>query len=122
MALHHFGINALQQLLSLDNRSWQRGYLEASWKIARIVAILKPGKLATDLDSYRPIALLNFVGKAVGKMALERFAWDIAENRDLYPLQMSGCRRTKQYRQHAFFGARNKLTKGSPEYYHSCLF
>lgn len=42
----------LQQLLSLYNQSWQMGRLDASWKNARIVAILNPEKPATDIGHW----------------------------------------------------------------------
>jgi hypothetical protein len=34
------------------------GYFPGQWKISQIVTILKPGKPAEDVKSYRPISLL----------------------------------------------------------------
>lgn len=65
-----------KELLSLYNQFSKIGRLEACWKIARIMAIVKPGKPATHIDSYRPIALLSCIRKLVEKVVLERFVWD----------------------------------------------
>lgn len=48
-ALAHLGDKALEALLLIYNRSWQAGHLEARWKVALIVPILKPGSRRQNL-------------------------------------------------------------------------
>lgn len=91
-ALAHLGVAGKRFLLDIFNQSWMTGRLQPTWKTARIVPILKPGKDPTDLQSYRPIALLSCVGKLMEKMVLLRLDWDLT-TRNVYPPQMSGFRK-----------------------------
>lgn len=78
-ALRYLGGNALRQLLTFYNKSWETGRVEASWKLGRLAAVLKPGKPPTDINSYRPIALLSYIGKVMEKMVLQRLVWDLED-------------------------------------------
>ncbi|GBO98989.1 Probable RNA-directed DNA polymerase from transposon X-element [Eumeta japonica] len=49
------------------------------WKIAQVVMIQKPGKLAHDVTSYRPISLLPVVGKLLEKIVLNRMREHLTE-------------------------------------------
>jgi len=42
------------------------------WKVSQIVTILKPGKPAKDVKSYRPISLLPFLSKVSEKLFITR--------------------------------------------------
>ena len=53
----NMGAFAKIKLLQLFNRSWERGEIPKNWKTAIIIPILKKGKPAKDLASYRPISL-----------------------------------------------------------------
>jgi hypothetical protein len=46
-------------MLDTFNKSWREGVCPKIWKDAVIVPILKPDKPESQLDSYRPIALLS---------------------------------------------------------------
>lgn len=47
-------------------------YFPASWKVARVVPIPKPGKPKDEVESYRPISLLSLLGKIFEKGLLLR--------------------------------------------------
>ena len=67
-------------MLCCFNRSWREGVLPHSWRNAVIVPILKPGKPASDVDSYRPISLTSCLGKVLERMVANRLS-HIAELR-----------------------------------------
>ena len=54
-------------LHSLFQKCWNSGTIPSVWKSSVIVPILKVGKLKSDLNSYRPIALTYHVGKLLEK-------------------------------------------------------
>lgn len=90
--LSHLGEKGRSCLLHAFNISWETGRLEPRWKHARLVPVLKPGKVPTAIESYRPIALLSCVGKLMEKMVLLRLDWDLII-RNICPEQMSGFRK-----------------------------
>ncbi|XP_078524864.1 vomeronasal type-2 receptor 26-like [Lissotriton helveticus] len=50
------------------------GHLPASMRIALITSLLKPGKPATNCDSYRPLSLLNCDVKILAKLIAARIS------------------------------------------------
>jgi hypothetical protein len=48
------------------------GYFPAQWKFSQIITILKPGKPADKVTSYRPISLLPILSKLFEKIFLTR--------------------------------------------------
>jgi hypothetical protein len=60
------------------NAVLRRQYIPSAWKHARVVSILKPGKDPT-LSSYRPISLLDTVGKLFEQMLLARVLREVSE-------------------------------------------
>ena len=54
---------------------WQ--HYPAVWKHARMISLLKPGKYSALPSSYRPISLLDTVGKLFGKILLSRIVAEI---------------------------------------------
>lgn len=48
------------------------GYFPAQWKTAKIILILKPGKPAYEVTSYRPISLLPILSKLFEKLLMKR--------------------------------------------------
>ena len=48
------------------------GYFPGQWKVSQIVTILKPGKPAEDVKSYRPISLLAILSKVFEKLFITR--------------------------------------------------
>lgn len=47
----------------LFNACMKFSYFSKHWKMAKVIPILKPGKDKSELSSYRPISLLNLLGK-----------------------------------------------------------
>ena len=57
------------------------------------VVIPKPGKPAYDIPkAFRPIVLLNTMGKLIEKMIANRLQFDAAKNGILHPCQFGGVR------------------------------
>ena len=49
------------------------------WKHARVISILKPGKDTAQPSSYRPISLLDTIGKLFEKILLTRILHEVGE-------------------------------------------
>jgi ribonuclease HI len=90
--LKNLSHDSLNNLLYLYNRIWTEHTFPASWRMATIIPILKPGKNATDPMSYRPIALTSCMGKVLEKMINSRLMYYIEKNNCLSKYQ-SGFRR-----------------------------
>jgi hypothetical protein len=48
------------------------GYFPGQWTVSQIVTILKPGKPAEDVKTYRPISLLPILSKIFEKLFITR--------------------------------------------------
>nr|CAB3266991.1 reverse transcriptase [Phallusia mammillata] len=70
--LKHLGNNSLQWLRTALTDIIQTGKLPKDWKIAKVIAILKPGKDPTNPSSYRPISLLCCTYKVLERIILAR--------------------------------------------------
>ena len=81
----------IQELLGLFNRSWREGLLPSAWKIGLLIPILKPGKSPELPSSYRPIALLQCIGKLMENMVGERAKY-LAEKENLLSPSQYGFR------------------------------
>ena len=57
--LKHLGNFGIQYLTNIYNNSVNKAHIPASWKKARIIPLLKPGKPADKGTSFRPISLLS---------------------------------------------------------------
>lgn len=75
----------LPSLLEAFNGVWRSGIIPADWKEAIVVPILKRGKAATSVSSYRPVSLTSVAGKTLEAMALRRLEW-IASALDAFAL------------------------------------
>ncbi|GBO20203.1 RNA-directed DNA polymerase from mobile element jockey [Araneus ventricosus] len=60
------------KILNLFNFLWSNSTVPESWRIAKIIPILKPGKNSTEVSSYRPFALTTVLGKVFERMLLAR--------------------------------------------------
>lgn len=58
----------------------QKGTFPVSWKQAKVVLLLKPGKPENIPSSYRPICLLNTIGKAFEVLINNRLQTFLEEN------------------------------------------
>ena len=63
--LPHTGIILFTQLL---NSIFRLCYVPSSWKVAKVIMLLKPGKPSEDVKSYRPISLLSIQNKVYEKL------------------------------------------------------
>jgi hypothetical protein len=59
-------------LVALFNAILRTQYFPPVWKHARVISILKPGKDPTLPSSYRPISLLDTIGKVFENILLRR--------------------------------------------------
>lgn len=57
------------------------GHFPPAWKRATVIGIHKSGKKTNILDSYRPISLLNTLGKVYERLPLSRFLKVVSENK-----------------------------------------
>ena len=65
----------------------QISYFPNAWKIPKIHPIPKPGKNKSNLDSYRPISLLNTLGKVFEKIILTHLLKHLNTNNIIIPHQ-----------------------------------
>lgn len=87
--LRNLDCSQLPHLLDAYNAIWCSGVIPASWKEAIVVPLMKKGKPASQLSSYRPISLTSAAGKVLEAVALRRLEW-IATAMDFLPRGMSG--------------------------------
>ncbi|KAJ4439906.1 hypothetical protein ANN_08035 [Periplaneta americana] len=67
------------------------GYFPKIWKHSHIIQIPKPGKNKSDPRNYRPISLLNVLGKVAEKIIQKRLKSEIGNN-DLIRNEQFGFR------------------------------
>ena len=58
----------LSAITYIYNSILRTGYFPGQWKVSQVVTILKPGKPAEDVKSYRPISLLPILSKVFEKL------------------------------------------------------
>ena len=83
--------SVLRAVVKLYNASLATGYFPRALKTAAIVLILKPGKDPTDPASYRPISLLEILGKIFEGIMNTRLR-DHLEDNNLLPAMQFGFR------------------------------
>ena len=81
-------------ILKLFNAIWEDGWFPADWSHSYIIPILKPGKPASDPQSYRPIQLTSCMGKIMERMIAERLKWYI-ENQGMLSNYQCAFRRAR---------------------------
>jgi len=59
------GIRAITQIF---NSVLRAGHFPGQWKVSQIITILKPGKPAAEVTSYRPISLLPILSRLLEKI------------------------------------------------------
>jgi hypothetical protein len=77
--LCHLPKRAITFLTKMFNAVLRRQYFPPVWKHALVLPILKPGKDLTQPSSYRPISLLDTVGKLFEKILLTRVLREVNE-------------------------------------------
>ena len=91
--LHHLGPIALNTLLRICNLSWSTMEIPQAWRVADVRPVLKAGKDARCLDSYRPISLTSTMGKVMERLVTNRLRY-FAECHNLLTPFQAGLART----------------------------
>ena len=81
-----------KNLGQLINLSFANGYVPTAWKLAKLHPLLKSGKDQKFLESYRPISLLECVGKLMERIVVTRLE-DVVERNQILPHSQAGFRR-----------------------------
>ena len=89
--IKHLGENSLVALLWLINRSWKTSEIPHSWRKATIIPLLKKGKKAKELGSYRPVALTSCIGKLAERLIKRRIT-AMVEDKGLLNNNQAGFR------------------------------
>ncbi|KAK9878168.1 hypothetical protein WA026_021184 [Henosepilachna vigintioctopunctata] len=87
----HLPPNAIEFIKTIYNRCLELCYFPSLWKEATTIMIPKPNKDSTSPDNYRPISLLNVMGKIFEKILNDRLR-DFAESRNIIPTFQHGFR------------------------------
>ena len=88
------GPNALAFLLEIYNESWSKGICPATWREAVIVPLLKKGKPANNIDSYRPVSLTSCIAKTMERMVANRLSY-MAESNGWWCDEQAGFRSSR---------------------------
>lgn len=78
---------AIAWLTGVFNKCMELSYWPSNFKVAKVIPILKSGKPPADARSYRPISLLNSIGKILEKIVYTRLTHVIEEKNLLPPVQ-----------------------------------
>jgi len=70
------------------------GWVPASWRIARIQPLLKPGTPSDELGSLRPIGLTSCVAKLMERLEQRRLVW-LAETNGWFSRLQAGFRKKR---------------------------
>lgn len=90
--LSHLPGYAWSRLRNVFNAALSAGYFPDRFKAAEMRMIVKPGKVPTLPDRYRPISLLEVPGKLLERVLERRFRVHL-EKSDLYNEEQYGFRR-----------------------------
>ena len=90
--LKNLGTLAKQELLDLFNESFRTANIPSIWKHAIIIPILKAGKPASQLSSYRPISLTSCMVKVLERMIGSRLYY-LAETEEWFCKTQAGFRK-----------------------------
>jgi len=86
------GPKLAEAVAQLTNACWALGHFPARFKEARTVVLRKPGKPSySDPGAWRPIALLNTIGKLIESLMAKRLS-QAAEEHKLLPDTQMGAR------------------------------
>ena len=79
-ALKHLAMWAALSLVQIFNAILFTHDFPPGWKDTRVISILKPGKDPAQPSSYRPISLLDTIGKLFEKILLTRILYEVDEH------------------------------------------
>lgn len=84
--------SAVNLLTAIFNKCIEIGYWPSKYKIAKVVPILKSGKSPSDPQNYRPISLLNAIGKIFERIVYSRLV-EFIDKKNLLPAFQFGFRK-----------------------------
>ena len=90
--LKELGPKALEELLQIFNICFRTASCPQVWRLATILPLLKAGKVASILASFRPISLTSCVSKCFERMLAERL-YHLAETKGIFDNQQAGFRK-----------------------------
>jgi ribonuclease HI len=90
--LKNLGGTGRELLLELLNRSWSSGEVPQAWRDATIIPLLKAGKPADRVDSFRPVSLTSCVAKCLERMIANRLQF-LSETRGWWSTEQAGFRK-----------------------------
>ncbi len=90
--LKNLGEEAMKELLDITNTSFKKALVPGVWRTAIIIPILKLGKPASEIESYRPISLTSCVVKLIERMVGSRLYY-IAETKGWFTNTQAGFRK-----------------------------
>jgi len=86
-------IECLDSFIQMANACINLGYWPSHFKISNTIVIPKPNKKLYDSPkSFRPIVLLNIMGKLIEKIIGERLQFHSVSNNFIYPSQLGGLK------------------------------
>ena len=92
--LSHLSENLTDYLLEIYNYCWEYSLFPDQWKNVLVLPFLKPSKDPNIPISYRPISLLNTLGKVFEKLVYNRLYWYLEHNK-LLPEYQAGFRKQR---------------------------
>lgn len=90
--MREFPDEGITYLTQLYNAIMSRGFVPYQWKVAQVIMVLKPGKCAGDVKSYRPISLLPIPSKVL-EILISRRLMPIIKEKGLIPAHQFGFRK-----------------------------
>jgi len=78
-ALKHLSMRAVLLLVQIFNAILRTHHFPPVWKHGRVISLLKSGKDPAQPSSYRPISLLDTIGKSFEKILLNRILYVVGE-------------------------------------------
>jgi hypothetical protein len=88
-------------IIDTYNECLNLGYFPAAWKTTKTVIIPKPGKSKQYIENYRPITLINCLGKVLEKMITNRLTSHL-ERTGVLPMHQAGFRIGRSTTEHIF--------------------
>lgn len=92
LELKHLSDRFFAHLALIFTLCFALGYFPSSWKVAKVIAIHKPGKDPTSPKSYRPISLLSALSKLFERVVHGRIL-SFADANNIFPEQQFGFRK-----------------------------
>ena len=90
--LKEMGPKARSELLAICNKSFAEADIPQMWRHGIIIPLLKHGKPASELESYRPICLTSCIVKLLERMISNRL-YTMAERKGWLNNQQAGFRK-----------------------------